>query len=131
MEPMNEYADGDTILEAPTEITFYERHGVRTYRRTDQITTPTPPQQFPPALPEDACAGDRRRFFAAVAAISDRLTPYAITNDDIRAYYAKRFDRERMRHCSQREWAIASAEVQALQSSKALFDNFVKQVKGE
>ena len=40
---------------------------------------------------------------------------------EIRRYYAKRFSVERMSQCTQPQWAVAAAEVQAMVQSKEIF----------
>ena len=100
---------------------------------------PTPPPQT------DERAADRRRFFGFLNAMRARLERHGVSADDVREYYAKRFaadgtetvhcsrphsDEEsqpdqrlgrKMSVCSQREWAIAAAEVQAMFQSPEIF----------
>ena len=88
------------------------------------VTTPVPTFEKPVAptvpLPDDN-AQHRRRFFGALNALRSRLAQYGLSTSDIRKYYAKRFSVERMAQCSQPQWAVAAAEVQAMVQSKEIF----------
>ena len=111
------------------------------------VTTVAPTDESPATPPPrtDERAADRRRFFGFLNAMRARLERHGVSADDVRAYYAKRFaadDTEtvhcpnphssedsqpnqrfgrKMSVCSQREWAIAAAEVQAMFQSPEIF----------
>ena len=121
------------------------------------VTTVAPTDENPPAPPPspptDDRAGDRRRFFGFLNAMRPRLDRYGVSADDVRRYYAKRFGVEgpdtvncpnlydaedshsdqrsgrKMSGCSQREWAIAAAEVQAMFQSPEIFAERVARFK--
>ena len=92
--------------------------GPRGYR---WVTAPAPTFDKPSAPPPDEKAQHRRRFFGALSALRPRLAEYGLSMMDLRRYYAKRFSVERMAQCSQPQWAVAAAEVQAMVRSKEIF----------
>ncbi|MYE89874.1 hypothetical protein F4X33_12850, partial [Candidatus Poribacteria bacterium] len=101
----------------------------------------------------DDRAADRRRFFGFLNVMRARLERHGVSGDDVRWYYAKRFgtavpdavncpnshgDKDsqpdqrsgrKMSGCSQREWAIAAAEVQAMFQSREIFADRIAQFK--
>ncbi|MCE2397259.1 hypothetical protein J4G02_22385 [Candidatus Poribacteria bacterium] len=123
------------------------------------VTTVAPtdenPSAPPPPAPDDR-AVDRRRFFGFLNAMRTQLEQHGVSGDDVRWYYAKRFGTaapdttncanlhsdedsqsdqrlgRKMSGCSQREWAIAAAEVQAMFQSREIFaDRIVRFKAGE
>ena len=74
---------------------------------------------------------DRRRFFGFLNAMRPRLERHGVSVDDVRRCYAKRFAVEGMSGCSQREWAIAAAEVQAMFQSPEIFADRIAQFKAQ
>ena len=88
------------------------------------VTAPVPTLEKPStstAPPRDEKAQHRRTFFAALNALRPRLARYGLSTMEIRRYYAKRFSVERMSQCTQPQWAVAAAEVQAMVQSKEIF----------
>ena len=88
------------------------------------VTAPVPTFEKPAALtapPPDVKAQHRRTFFAALNALRSQLAQYGLSTMDLRRYYAKRFSVERMAQCTQPQWAVAAAEVQAMVQSKEIF----------
>ena len=98
------------------------------------VVSPVPTLESPLAKPDRSSAEmyddslDRRRFFGALNQLRPRLEGLGVSVADVRQYYAKRFGVERMRLCSQREWAVAAAEVQAMCESRAIFTERVRAV---
>ncbi len=82
-----------------------------------------------PATQADDCAQDRRRFFGTLNAMRSRLERHGVSVEDVRRCYAKRFGVEGMSHCSQGEWAIAAAEVQAMFYSPEIFSNRIAWIR--
>ena len=104
------------------------------------------------SCPDDR-AGDRRRFFGFLNAIHTRLEQHGISPEHVRRCYAQRFAMERpvdrpepdsdevsqpgqeseqkMSRCSQREWAIAAAEVQAMFQSPEVFADRIAWLKSQ
>ena len=85
----------------------------------------------PTASPPDTKAEHRRRFFGALNAMRSRLARYGATPGDVRQSYAKRFGVERMSLCTQQEWAIAAAELQAMRESEEIFLDRVSRFRME
>ena len=77
----------------------------------------------------DICAADRRLFFAVLKRMRPTLRDCALTDEDVRGYFAYRFGRSRMRECDQKEWALAGAELQCACQSSELLRLFVAKVK--
>ena len=100
------------------------------------------------AQPDDRAA-DRRRFFGFLSAMRPRLDRYGVSDEDVRVYYAKRFgvkghdthsdedsqsdqrSGRKMSGCSQRQWAIAAAEMQAMFQSPEIFADRIVQFAEE
>ena len=104
------------------------------------------------SCPDDRAA-DRRRFFGFLNALHARLERQGVSPEHVRGCYAKRFAAERpvdcsephggggsrsnqklgqgMSACSQREWAIAAAEVQAMFQSPAVFSDRIAWLKSQ
>ncbi len=123
------------------------------------VTTTAPTDENPPIPPPSAQtddrAADRRRFFGFLNAIRAQLDRHGVSAEDVRGYYAKRFAANRndtvnrpnlhsdtgsqpdqksgrkMSTCSQREWAIAAAEVQAMFQSPEIFADRIAQFKAQ
>ena len=72
---------------------------------------------------------DRKQFFVCLNAMRPRLNRYGISAEEIRAHYAKRFGVERMRFCTQVQWAVAAAEVQAMLRSPEVFSGRIVEMK--
>ena len=87
------------------------------------------PLTSPPSLQTDDRAADRRRFFSFLNAMRARLERCGMSVDHVRRCYAKRFAVEGMSACSQREWAIAAAEVQAMLGSPEIFADRIAWLK--
>ena len=88
------------------------------------VTAPAPTfgkRATPPTPPPDEKAQHRRTFFGALNTLRPRLARYGLSTMDIRRDYAKRFVVERMAECSQQQWAVAAAELQAMVQSKEIF----------
>ena len=88
------------------------------------VTAPAPTfdkPSAPIAPPPDENAQHRRAFFSALNALRPRLARYGLSTMEIRRYYAKRFAVERMAQCTQPQWAVAAAEVQAMVQSEEIF----------
>ena len=77
----------------------------------------------------DICAADRRLFFAVLKRMLLTLRDCALTDKDVRGYFAYRFGRSRMRECDQKEWALSAAELQCASQSSELLRLFVAKVK--
>ena len=82
------------------------------------------------SYPDDRTV-DRRRFFGSLNAMRARLERHGVSVDDMRRCYAKRFAVEGMSGCSQREWAIAAAEVQAMFRSPEVFSERIAWLKAQ
>ena len=81
--------------------------------------------------PYDDREQHRRCFFGALNALQMKLSRYGLSTVDIRRYYAKRFSVERMSECTQQQWAVAAAEVQAMLQSQEIFLSRVAAFKPE
>ena len=80
---------------------------------------------------EDDKAQNRRRFFGSLNAIRSRLAGYGVSPDDVKRCYAERFGVAGMSDCSQRDWAIAAAEVQAMVYSEDIFSDRIAWLRAE
>ena len=81
-----------------------------------------------PTKPDDR-APDRRRFFGFLNTIRARLEQHGVSIEDVRRCYARRFVVKGMSACSQREWAIAAAEVQAMVQSPEVFSDRIARLR--
>ena len=81
--------------------------------------------------PYDDYAQHRRCFFGSLNALRSRLARCGVSPDDVRKWYVRRFGIERLSLCTQQQWAIAAAELQAMRESQEIFLDRVSRFKTE
>lgn len=102
-----------------TRVIFF--NGPKGHRWVTHLVPTIEEGSTPTAPPPDDKAQHRRCFFGSLNALQMKLSRYGLSTVDIRRYYAKRFAVERMSQCTQQQWAVAAAEVQAMVQSKEIF----------
>lgn len=106
-------------------------NGPKGHRWVTHPVSTLEPNATPAIPPSDDKVQHRRRFFAALNAMRAKLAQYDLSPYDVRQYYAKRFSVERMSQCTQQQWAVAAAEVQAMLQSQEIFLDWVSHFRTE